>query len=233
MSAWASDARADCKSDSECKGDRTCEKGSCVSPPAPAAMPPSAPPPPSVAPPAEAAPPADAVPVAIAGRAGDHVRLDGKTSLDCRVPCRVTLSPGRYTMLAKGFQQDVDIPHNRASRIEMNRGCSVCVALGGILAGAGLPFIIGGGALVAGATGTESRTGGPAYTYTVEEEQVAGIALLISGAVMTTTGLVLLIVGLAKGPDSVTVNGETASAPATKPEAPALGVDARGVVIRF
>ncbi|MBX3187303.1 MAG: hypothetical protein KF819_09815 [Labilithrix sp.] len=238
VSAWTRDARADCKSDAECKGDRICEKGTCVSPPPPAAMPPAAPPPaapppPPAAPPAAVAAPAvDAVSVSIDGIVGDHVRLDGPTDLDCRVPCRVTITPGRYTLFAKGFEQEVDIPYNQASRIEMNRACSVCVILGGILAGGGLPFMIGGAALMGGAERT-ANIGSTIYTYTDDDEHTPGVALLVNGILMTTSGVALLIAGLAKGPQAATVNGETASAPGNKREATRFALEPQGLRIRF
>lgn len=232
LTMWSLDARADCKNDSECKGDRVCEQGKCVSPPPPpAAIPPSAPP---VAPSAPLPPPGpaangqaplapDAVRVSIESKRGDHVSLDGKTSSDCRAPCTLSVAPGRYTLRGKDFERDVDIPPNQVSRIEMKRGCTACWILGGILTPVGIPFIVGGAAL---------HGEGDHSTRADEEDlMVAGAAMVVSGVLMSTAGIVFLILGGASGGSSATVNGREASAPA--PVSPGLGLHGKGLVFRF
>ncbi len=214
-------AWAQCTNDVQCKGDRICEKGACVTPPPKA--PPAATPPPSpttpMAPPPNAPLPApsppDAVRVTIDGKPGDHLALDGKVNADCRAPCTVSVPPGLYTLRGRGFDQEVDIPPGKPSRVEMKRGCKACWILGGIFTPLGIPFIAGGAVLLDDATKT--KLGGTIYTgttYTRETDsglQAGAIAMIVSGVLISTTGIVFLILGGTSGGSRAIVNGESGS----------------------
>jgi len=190
-------ARADCANDSQCKGDRICEKGQCVTPPPKAAPVTSVPSQPPAAPPP--APPA-AVPAAAARQPGSvHVLFEGRSELlvtmesrgvkngECRMPCSLDLQPGEYSLHAKGYSDQIQVPPSDTT-VAFNKACVFCYIGGGIFTGLSIPTIIGGAMLA----GEPSSRG-------------AGYGVITGGVVLAASGIALLIIGIAHGGMKVVV----------------------------
>lgn len=105
----------------------------------------------------------------------------------------------------------------------MKRGCTACWILGGIFTPIGIPFIVGGAAL---------HGEGEHSTRPDEEDlMAAGATMVVAGVLMSTTGIVFLILGGVNGSSHAIVNDREATAPV--PPSSGLAVDGKGLVFRF
>lgn len=224
-------AWADCKNDADCKGDRVCERGKCVTPTAPSseAAPPVAPapaPPPAPPPPAAQVAPAGSsatgagfpsnqpgsVPVQFGGKDGQLITIEGPSGRgSCRMPCTVSLLPGRYSVHTKAAHDEVDIP-NAPSTVEV-KGSSWAYYFGGTL------LVTHGVPLLAFGIWAASLGANDSGTF--------GVGFSVPGVLMTGAGIALIVVGATRGAGKAFV---TSDAPRT---AGSIITDSRGVGIVF
>ncbi len=141
-------ALADCANDNECKGNRICEGGQCVTPPAPTPAPsePVAPErQPADVPKAlgtsDATPSQHTVSVRITTPRPVTISADGQT---CVSPCTLLVADEKSVLVdAQGFG-NVSVDVHGPTEVRFRRGGAGGLVAGLVMAGVGVPLLIGG-----------------------------------------------------------------------------------------
>ena len=81
------------------------------------------------------------------GRNDEFVSPEGQDGSrgECRIPCSLQASPGRYTVRSKGMAEQIEV-RSSSSTVRITHSCVSCHVTGGIFVALSIPLLITGGA---------------------------------------------------------------------------------------